>query len=121
MDEHRLDKVARRLASAGPRRPLFGALAGTVTTLLVGERVAEAACKKVGRKCDKNKDCCNHATCKGDKKDKKGKCRCKGGFTSCNKQCYDLDKDEQHCGACGNACISPNKCCDGECNTLCAQ
>jgi hypothetical protein len=111
MNERRFDTIARGLAGPLPRRPLIGVLAGALTAAWVLPEQA-LACKKVGRKCDKNKDCCDGARCKGGKN---GKCRCKGGFTKCGKQCYNLDKDEQHCGACDNACAEGDSCIDGSC------
>lgn len=76
----------------------------TVAGLLIaGKRSAMAGCKNVGRKCDKNKDCCDGARCKGGKK---GKCRCKSGLSDCPgvKACKNLNTDLAHCGSCGNAC-----------------
>jgi hypothetical protein len=120
MAEHRIEAITRHLATElGRRRFGVGAATSLVATMLVSRPAL--ACKKVGRKCDKNKDCCDHAKCKGDKKDKKGKCRCKSGYKECNKRCYDLDKDPQNCGSCGNACVPPDACCDGQCNTTCVR
>ena len=33
----------------------------------------------------------------------------------CTDACYDLDSDDDHCGACDNACPSGRSCVDGEC------
>ena len=115
-----LDTFARQLARSMRRRPAIGVLAGLLSFGLARPQPA-LACKKVGKKCDKNKDCCDGARCKGDAKDKKGKCRCKSGYKECNKRCYDLDKDPQNCGSCGNACVPPDACCDGQCNTTCVR
>ena len=118
MDASSFDALARALATPGRagRRTLLGAGVGL---LLAGRRHdAAAACKKVGKKCDKNKDCCDGAKCKGGKN---GKCRCKNGFTKCGKRCRDLDKHREHCGVCGNACVSPDACCDGVCSLTCAK
>ena len=91
-------------------------LAGGLSTLLPGgDRAAEAGCKKVGKKCDKNKDCCDGARCKGKK------CTCKSGLDECGGKCFDLDRDDQHCGACSTACVSPDACCDGVCSTICVR
>jgi hypothetical protein len=119
MDDQRFDALTRHLGRLANRRSLLGASLALLGRSALPE--SALACKKVGRKCDKNKACCDHAKCKGDKKDQKGKCRCKSGYKECNKRCYDLDKDRQNCGACGNACLTPEACCDGECSTACAQ
>jgi hypothetical protein len=122
MDEQSFDAITRGLTVDVPRRRTIAMLAGAVSSLLArGAPPVAAACKKVGKKCDKNKDCCDGAKCEGEKRDKKGKCKCKNRFTKCNKHCYDLDKDDQNCGVCGNACVPPEECCDGECSTVCAQ
>src|SRR5688572_17379558 len=94
-----LDIFARQLARTLPRRPAIGVLTGLLSIGFARPQPA-LACKKVGKKCDKNKDCCDGARCKGDTKKKKGKCRCKGGFTKCGGTCHDLNQDEQHCGGC---------------------
>jgi hypothetical protein len=71
MDERRFDRIARRLGHGIPRRPLIAAAAATVLAALQRPQSA-LACKKVGKKCDKNNDCCDGARCKGDTKKKKG-------------------------------------------------
>jgi hypothetical protein len=111
VDEQRFDNLARQLRHGMPRRPLIAAMAMTVLATLQRPQSA-LACKKVGRKCDKNKDCCDGARCKGGKK---GKCRCKSGFTKCNKKRFDLDKDEKHCGSCNTVCAPGATCQDGIC------
>ena len=120
MNMKRFDALARWLGTRSGRRQVIGGFSAALMAGATTPSVAQA-CKKVGKKCDKNKDCCDHATCKGDKKDKKGKCRCKSGYKECNKQCYNLDKDPQNCGSCGNACVTPDACCDGECNLTCVR
>jgi hypothetical protein len=113
MDERRFDRIARRLGHGIPRRPLIAAAAATVLAALQRPQSA-LACKKVGKKCDKNNDCCDGARCKGDTKKKKGKCRCKSGWKDCDgdKKCERLNTDE-HCGSCGNACTPVQGCCEG--------
>ena len=111
MDEQPFDMLARRLARAGPRRPLFGGLAGAVLTRLALPETA-LACKREGRKCDRNQDCCDGARCKGGKN---GKCRCKGGFTKCGGKCKNFDTDENHCGNCNTGCAAGIPCSDGTC------
>lgn len=113
MTERRIDEIARALASGFPRRRLLrGVVAGLGIPLLGGPLAAEparAACKKVGRRCDRNNDCCDHAACTNDE------CTCRTGFRDCNGECVDLDKDEQHCGRCDKQCRRAETCCDGEC------
>jgi hypothetical protein len=116
VDSRSFDAFTRKLTTRLQRRGTLAVLAAAAAPLLFGGADhAHAGCKKVGKKCDKNQDCCDHATCKGDTKNKKGKCRCKGGFTECGGKCYDLDKDEKHCGACNNACAPGSICQDGSC------
>jgi hypothetical protein len=117
MNAHSFDAITRHLRNGCGRRQAVTLLtSGALSAFLLGRgSVVQAGCKKVGKKCDKNKDCCDGARCKGDKKDKKGKCRCKGRFTKCDNKCYDLDKDEQHCGACDTACLAGESCVNGIC------
>jgi hypothetical protein len=107
MNERRFDTIARGMAGPLPRRPLVGALVGALLAAWATPEHA-LACKHEGRKCDKNKDCCNGARCKGGKN---GKCRCKGGFTKCGNDCVNLDNNENHCGACNIACGPGETCC----------
>jgi DNA-binding beta-propeller fold protein YncE len=110
MNEQRFDGIARILGTHAGRRALAGGLASLLAGLTIPQ--SALACKKVGKKCDKSKDCCDGATCKGGKH---GKCKCKSGFTTCNTKCYDLDRDEDHCGGCGNACQPDEFCEAGTC------
>ena len=113
MQHHWFDDFTQSFHSRWPRRTALGLAAGIATTTLLAQRhAARAGCKKVGKKCDKNKDCCDGARCGG------GKCKCKSGYNKCNKKCYDLDKDEQHCGDCATACGAEETCCSGTCADL---
>jgi hypothetical protein len=116
MDGKWVDRLARAMARVRSRRGVIGGAASGIAPLLGPPSVL--ACKNVGKKCYKNNDCCDGARCKGGKN---GKCRCKNGFTKCGKRCRDLDKDREHCGVCGNACVSPDACCDGVCSLTCAK
>ena len=118
MDPRIFDGLARHLATARIRRRAVGPLAGIASALFLSRREVTAGCKKVGRKCDKNKDCCDGAKCKGGKH---GKCRCKSGRQDCDGdgKCENLNTDETNCGACGVVCIPPDACCDGVCSTAC--
>jgi hypothetical protein len=113
MDEHRFDALARTLAAGMPRRRALGAtVAGVAASVFGSTPRALAACKKVGRRCDKNKDCCDGAECRGED------CRCKNGRDECAGKCFNFDTDERHCGACDNACAAGEACCAGACVDL---
>lgn len=99
MAGERVDRLARSIAAVRSRRGLIGGAIGMAA--LLGTRPA-LACKRVGRKCDKNKECCAGARCKGDSRDKKGRCRCKSGFTICNTACCPAT---QECIA--GVCVTP--------------
>jgi hypothetical protein len=108
MAEHRIEAITRHLATElGRRRFGVGAATSLVATMLLSRPAL--ACKKVGKKCDKNNDCCDGAKCKKDT------CKCKSGRTECGGKCYKLDKDEKHCGACNNRCTGPELCLSGVC------
>jgi len=108
--------LLRRLTRALSRRRILSAF-----TVILAPRLAlpehALACKNVGRKCDKNKDCCDGSRCKGGKR---GKCRCKSGFTDCSgvKGCKSLQNDSKHCGACNTVCDGSERCCSGVCVDL---
>lgn len=113
MDGKSFDAYTRIVTKERSRRGTLALLAGALATHVRGrERTAEAACKKVGKNCDKNKDCCDGAQCKGKK------CKCKSGRDECGGKCYDLDKDENHCGDCNTVCGAHESCCDGVCVSL---
>ena len=42
-------------------------------------------------------------------------CQCQQGFTNCNSTCYDLKKDNNHCGSCNTKCSSQQSCSSGLC------
>jgi DNA-binding beta-propeller fold protein YncE len=111
MDSRRLDALARLLASDAPRRTLLRGLGLVVPAALLGlhQHGAAASCKKVGKKCDKSNDCCDGARCKN------GECACKNRYQECQGKCYDVDKDERHCGRCNRACGNREKCRAGTC------
>jgi DNA-binding beta-propeller fold protein YncE len=111
MESRRFETFTRILADSHPRRWIVGSLLSAISTTLVAPGIA-LACKKVGKKCDKNNDCCDGARCKGGKN---GKCRCKSGFSKCGNTCFDLDKDEKRCGSCNTTCASAATCQNGVC------
>jgi hypothetical protein len=100
MNAQGFDWLTRQFTTGFPRRTTIAVVAGALSTMLIGRgREAEAGCKKVNKKCDKNKDCCDGAKCKKDK------CECKAGRQECGGKCYHLDRDEKHCGACNIQCV----------------
>lgn len=110
MDGFRFDALTRWLASGITRRRIAASGPLAALGLFVAEhQPTSAACKKVGKKCKNNRDCCAGAKCKN-----KRKCQCKSGFSKCNKRCYDLSRDASHCGACETTCASGD-CRDGVC------
>jgi hypothetical protein len=110
MDPRSFDALTRRMTRELPRRKTIALLAGAVSSLLPGEvRTVEAGCTKVGKKCNKNKDCCDGAKCK------KETCKCKSGRTECGGKCHKLDKDKKHCGVCNNQCSGPELCLSAVC------
>jgi hypothetical protein len=115
MDHRSFDRFVGLIGDAIPRRLLIAAGAATLLPALGGPESA-LACKKVGKKCDKNKDCCDGARCNGGKR---GKCRCKSGFTKCSgaKVCKNLRNDSKHCGACNTACDAGESCCSRVCRS----
>lgn len=109
MDGRSFDALARRFTTGLSRREALTGMAGAGSSLLLGHAPASAGCKKVGKKCDKNKDCGDNARCGGKK------CKCKGEFAECGGKCYALDKDDKHCGSCNTACSAGESCVDGVC------
>jgi hypothetical protein len=110
MDGLRFDTLVRTLATSRrtTRKTLLGAGLGL---LLAGRRRDAAAnCKKVGRSCTGDDDCCKDALCRLS-----GVCECEAGFTDCSGKCKDLSTDKKHCGACNNDCGRGGTCCSGDC------
>ncbi|WP_437946318.1 hypothetical protein WME98_36580 [Sorangium sp. So ce296] len=62
------------------------------------------------------RQCCTSADCSGDEICSGGACipPCGSGLVACDGACVSLSSVE-HCGACGNACLSGRECRDGEC------
>jgi hypothetical protein len=115
MDGSRFDSLTRAftISRRSTIRTFLGGAMGALITFRGGEEAA-AGCKKVGKKCDKSKDCCDGAKCKGGKK---GKCKCKSGRDDCDGdgKCESLDEDDANCGACGVACATGEACCEATC------
>lgn len=114
MENKHFDALVRSLAKDVPRRRIIGAIAAGSAMSLLGRLRTEAAadCKKVGRKCQRSRDCCDGARCVD------GECVCKDGRDECNRLCVKLASDERHCGACGIACDFLQTCCSGQCVNL---
>jgi hypothetical protein len=110
MAAHWLDVFARRIQSDLSRRNALVLLAGALASgSAFPQPTLAGKCKKVGKKCDKNKDCCDGAKCK------KETCKCKSGRTECGGKCHKLDKDKKHCGVCNNQCSGPELCLSSVC------
>jgi hypothetical protein len=71
MDANRFDAWTRALPALGTRRAALRVLTGggVAGVALLGHREDAAACRKAGKKCKKDKQCCSNK-CKGKK------CRC---------------------------------------------
>ncbi|MCA9622010.1 MAG: hypothetical protein KC731_23465 [Myxococcales bacterium] len=46
---------------------------------------------------------------------------CRLGTTACDGSCVELDRDPDHCGACGQACEAGTSCVDGSCAPPCGM
>jgi hypothetical protein len=106
-----LDHVARSIASGLSRRRLIGGLIGGASTPSLSRAIAAAKkpCRKIGKKCANNGDCCHNAICL------KGRCACPRGYRLCDDVCRNLSSDENHCGACGYDCDPHLTCVSGVC------
>lgn len=115
MYQQRLESLTRALAHPVSRRAAVRAFAGGVLGSVLsgfGHRPVAAACRRVGQVCSAAKPCCA-AICNG------GVCTCRGlHVRSCNGRCRDLSSNENHCGACNQACGSGKTCCGGHCVDL---
>ena len=110
MDARSFDGLTRHVMTRLSRRGGLGlAVGGAASLLLGGTSRVGAGCKKAGKTCDRNKDCCKNARCGGKR------CTCKSGFTECGGKCFNLDNDEQHCGSCDTACAAGDRCVAGVC------
>ena len=113
--ERWIDTLGKVMAASPDRRVLLRGVVAILGGLTAGRRgeVAAAACKKVGRGCARNSDCCDHATCKQDE------CACKNGFDDCDGACVKLATDEKHCGRCDRRCAGGETCRDAACAGPC--
>jgi hypothetical protein len=131
MDGRQFDNLARLVAGIPPgasasRRGLLKTLGVGAAGALLGRRAVEetgAACKTVGKPCERKSDCCTgrckNGTCKcsgfGGRCEDLG--HCCGTLTCCGGFCLATDSDENNCGACGNECPAGEGCDDGRCCT----
>jgi hypothetical protein len=116
MDSKLFEYITSSLSTSKSRRLVFTVLA---TGILGGlpqlpwTPQGAAACKKVGKPCEKNRDCCGGEVCRN------GKCKCNGkkGFKDCDGDgsCESLLGDRANCGECGVACDAGEICADGIC------
>jgi hypothetical protein len=113
LDEPRIDEIAKRLSARLSRRGVIGGLGGGLVAVAGGlsrpKPAPAGGCKKVGKQCEKNQDCCDGAECKG------GECACKDGRDECHGLCVKLNIDEANCGACDNVCAAGQLCCVAAC------
>lgn len=114
MQNQQFDDLMRSAAQARTRRGMLRALGGSVLGAGLtwrGSGEATAACKKPGKKCDKNKDCCNKK-CKGGRKGKKGKCQC----MKIRRRCLSFVDFNDCCGdeVCEAALGGGKRCCRPE-------
>ncbi len=108
MDPHRFDGLARSLADTRSRRKALKLLAsGAVGAVLAGLRPSgAAACATVGRRCDRNRDCCSGAYC-GVKR-----CRCRPGFERCGLG---------SCVRAGDCCLASGSSCSPQSTPCCGS
>lgn len=98
MDAHRPHRFTRPNARATSRRGFVGAVVG----LAAGERVAARGLQ-------------------ADAERRRG-ARCSARRTNCGTpdrpDCRNLNRDRDHCGTCGNACATGERCARGRCRTV---
>jgi hypothetical protein len=125
MDGNRFDNLSRALSHAASRRSAIraavAAVVGGASLAAVGNASAVAiVCRAPGQACSRNDQCCS-AYCEQRRTAPartRNKCQCPAGNTICGNDCADLQTDERHCGACGNACGAGETCCNGACRDL---
>jgi hypothetical protein len=115
--EHSFDELARGLASGSITRGKAlrlagGALLGAALASLPGAALADDDCRRIGRRCRRDSQCCSgNCVRRGDDK----VCGCPEGQRRCNDRCVNLKTDERHCGSCSNRCAEGVACVDGVC------
>lgn len=111
MTNQRFGRWTRLWAADHSRRRFLRLLGGALAALLtlVGGEEVEAACARVGQRCERSRHCCPGARCRH------GTCRCKAGFSHCGgggcidvqrcgNTCASIAEDRNNCGRCGHRC-----------------
>jgi hypothetical protein len=115
-----LDELAKGLATGTLSRGkalrwMGGALLGTALASFPGLAWAND-CRRLGRACRRDSQCCSRNCIRqGDDK----VCACPEGKTPCNERCVNLERNENHCGACFNRCPEDVECVGGQCGPQC--
>lgn len=137
MDEQRFDDLTRRLATATSRRQMLrGLAAGATATILIRFRpdktAAKAAddCKRDGKACKKDKQCCGDAICSNVVNGRgvcctpatcpPGECGTIGDGCGGTIDCVDFDTDPNNCGGYGIQCENGD-CVQGICEEPCGN
>jgi hypothetical protein len=131
-NDHRIDDLARSLATAAARRDvlrmILGAVAGGVAATAVKADAAAFArtslpitrtvprrrprpgrCRDYGQSCDPaGNDCCLGLAC-----DRDSTCLCPIGSVRCGGDCVLIEIDPDNCGGCGIACPPGTRCVAG--------
>ena len=111
-----LDELAKGLATGTLSRGkairwMGGAILGAALASVPGVAWAND-CRRLGRQCRRDSQCCSgNCIRQGDDK----VCACPEGRTPCNDRCVNLDRNENHCGACFNRCPEDVECVGGVC------
>lgn len=120
VDGDRFDALAKTLARSTSRRPVVRLLAGGLVALLPGVRGAAAECRRAGRSCSKDAQCCTGICGEADDAGKR-RCACPPDLTNCHGDCVDPAIHPSHCGDCDNSCGADGAaaiCVDGKCENL---
>jgi hypothetical protein len=118
-----LDELAKGLASGTLSRGkalrwMGGALLGAALASFPGVALANDDCRRLGRECRRDSQCCSgNCVRRGDDK----VCGCPEGKRRCGDRCVNLQRNERHCGRCGNRCAEGEQCVGGMCTPTCAQ
>ena len=121
-----LDELAKGLATGTLSRGkairlVGGALLGAALASLPGVALADGDCRRLGRECRRDSQCCTrNCIRRGDDK----VCGCPEGKTLCKKpsgpgRCVNLQANERHCGRCFNRCAEGQECVNGTCAAAC--
>jgi len=112
MDQDRFDRWTRALAAGGSRRRVLRAMAGGALGALLDRHgpdqavAAEAACTRLGRRCEPGDRCCDGGRRKG------GECRCLGRKMRCGDRCVS---DRACCTDGRPGCPDGRRCRRGRC------